>query len=229
MFKRVPVGTIALSLALLFHGCGVIGILLSPYKDWFIQNTPVNLLLMSVLLVLTHPSKNKNFFIFFIAACVIGFAAEVAGVNTGLLFGSYTYGKVLGLQLFNVPLIIGLNWFIIIYCTATITQVYESYMLKKINEQGFEIKKSLMFLSFIVDAALLILLFDWVMEPAAVKLGYWQWKDNVIPQYNYYCWIAVSALLLVFFKKLNIAGNNTFAVHLFIIQFLFFWILRTFL
>ena len=85
------------------------------------------------------------------------------------------------------------------------------------------------FLSFIVDAALLILLFDWVMEPAAVKLGYWQWEQNTIPLYNYVCWILISALLLFLFRKLNVARQNIFAVHLFIIQFLFFWILRTFL
>ena len=229
MRKKIPLSTIALSVALLFHACGIIGILLSPYKDWFIHNTPVNLLLMSVLLVLTHPSKNKNFFIFFIAVCAIGFAAEVTGVNTALLFGKYSYSGILGMQLFNVPLIIGLNWFIIIYCTGTITQVYEDYMLKKISEQGMEMKQQLRFLSFIVDAALLILLFDCVMEPAAVKLGYWQWEQNTIPLYNYVCWILISALLLFLFRKLNVARQNIFAVHLFIIQFLFFWILRTFL
>jgi len=229
MLKKTPLSTVALAVALLFHTCGIIGILLSPYKDWFIRNTPINILLMSGLLVLTHLSKNKNFVIFFIAAYVIGFAAEVTGVNTALLFGEYSYGKILGVQLFNVPLIIGLNWFVIIYCTATITQVYEDYLLKKIREQGIEMKPHLQFISFIVDAALLILLFDWVMEPAALKLGYWQWKGNTIPLYNYICWIIISALLLALFKKLNIARRNTFAVHLFIIQFLFFWILRTFL
>jgi putative membrane protein len=229
MHKKITLSTVALAVALLFHACGIIGILLSPYKDWFIRNTPLNILLMSVLLVLTHPSKNKNFFIFFIAAYIIGFAAEVAGVHTALLFGEYSYSKILGVQLFNVPLIIGFNWFMIIYCTGTITQVYEDYMLKKMREQGIEMKQQLKFLSFIVDGALLILLFDWVMEPAAVKLGYWQWKENTIPLYNYVCWIVISALLFALFKKLNIARQNTFAVHLFIIQFLFFWILRTFL
>ena len=154
---------------------------------------------------------------------------EVTGVNTALLFGNYSYSGILGMQLFNVPLIIGLNWFIIIYCTGTITQVYEDYMLRKMKEQGMEMKPQLMFLSFVVDAALLILLFDWMMEPAAVKLGYWQWEQNTIPLYNYVCWILISALLLVLFRKLNVARQNIFAVHLFIIQFLFFWILRTFL
>jgi putative membrane protein len=82
MHKKIIFSTVALAVALLFHVCGIIGILLSSYKDWFIRNTPLNILLMSVLLVLTHPSKNKNFFIFFIGAYVIGFAAEVAGVHT---------------------------------------------------------------------------------------------------------------------------------------------------
>lgn len=229
MHKKTPLNTVALAIALLFHVCGIIGILFSPYKDWFIQNTPVNLLIMSVLLLLTHPSKNKNFLIFFITAYITGFAAEAVGVNTGLLFGSYSYGKVLGTQLLNVPPIIGLNWFMIIYCAGTLTKLYEDYMIKQISGQGVTMKKPLLFLSFVVDAALLILLFDWIMEPVAAKLGYWQWDKNIIPPYNYFCWVLVSALLLAIFKKLNIAARNTFAVHLFIIQFLFFWILRTFL
>ena len=39
---------------------------------------------------------------------------EVTTVET--MFGDYSYGKVLGYQVNNVPVIIGINWFLIIYC-----------------------------------------------------------------------------------------------------------------
>ena len=47
-------------------------------------------------------------------------------------------------------------------------------------------------LSVIVDGALLASFFDWLMEPIAVKLGYWQWASETIPVYNYICWFLCS-------------------------------------
>ncbi len=144
MNKKPAVETIALFLALLFHVSGLIGILFTPYKNWFAANTPITLLLMAVLIVFTHPSPNKKFFLFFIVAFMAGFFAEVIGVHTGLLFGNYNYGNILGLKVFNVPLIIGINWFTVIYCTGTITQAYENFMMKKINSNGILISKGMM-------------------------------------------------------------------------------------
>jgi bisanhydrobacterioruberin hydratase len=229
MNKKINPHKTALFIALLFHICGLMGILLIPYKDWFIKNTWVNLLVMAVLILLTHRLKNKNFLIFFIITFIAGFAVEVLGMHTGLIFGRYTYGDVLGIKLFNIPLIIGINWFIIIYSTGMFIQVYENYMLKKLIERGIIINHRLKLISFIVDASFLALIFDWVMEPVAVKLGYWQWETARIPLYNYVSWIIVSAILLTLFRKLNGDNRNIFAVHLFIIQLLFFLVLRTFL
>src|SRR6478672_13875648 len=61
---------IALFVALLFHLCGAIGIIYTPYKDWFIQNTPVNLLVMTSLLVFTQKEKNISFS-FFLVLCYV--------------------------------------------------------------------------------------------------------------------------------------------------------------
>lgn len=229
MRKKTTIYNIALFVALLIHTVGLFGILLTPYKDWFVEKTFFNLLLMAVLLIATHKGKNKNFFLFLIITFIAGFGIEVLGVNTGAIFGSYAYNDILGIQFFNVPLIISLNWFVIIYCTGMFATAYENYMLQKLNESGFSLSSRLNMISFIFDATLLAVFFDWVMEPAAIKLGYWQWQNNNVPFYNYISWIIVSALLLVVFKKLNTGRRNIFAVHLFIIQVLFFLVLRTFL
>ncbi len=227
--NRKTLLNIALFIALLFHACGIAGILFTSYKDWFIQNTPVHLLIMSALLIITHPSKNKNFYLFILITIVSGFCVEAIGVNTQTIFGKYEYGNNLGLKLLGVPLIIGFNWFIIIYCTGMITQAYENYMLKKIKEQGLDLTTKMKTLSFLVDAAFLAAFFDWLMEPVAVKLGYWKWQDGNVPVYNYVCWIIISTLLLWVFRMLNYDKRNKFAVHLLIIQLLFFLVLRTFL
>ncbi|MFT4153074.1 carotenoid biosynthesis protein [Parafilimonas sp.] len=229
MNTRLNLNKAALFIALLFHACGLAGILLTSYKGWFIKSTAINLLVMAGMLIITHPQKNKNFFLFFFTACITGFLAEAFGVNTAMVFGKYTYGPALGLQLLHVPLIIGINWFIIIYCTGMFTQAYENYMLRRLNTGGLSISKPLQMVSFMVDAVFLAVLFDWIMEPVATKLGYWQWQGGHVPFFNYISWIFLSALLLAVFKKLNMGNRNVFAVHLFMIQLLFFLVLRTFL
>ncbi|MEO8172143.1 MAG: carotenoid biosynthesis protein, partial [Sediminibacterium sp.] len=113
---------IATFLAILFHLSGLIGILFTPYKDWFIQNTALNLCLMTMLLIWTQEGKNISFFVFLLLVFLTGFGAEMIGVNTGRLFGNYYYGEVLGPKRNGVPWLIGLNWFIVIFCSAAVMQ-----------------------------------------------------------------------------------------------------------
>ena len=85
-------------------------------------------------------------------------------------------------------------------------------------------------LSVIVDGATLAVFFDWLMEPVAVKLGYWAWNgDGSIPMFNYLCWFIVSLLLLAVFHFAKFNKQNKFAVNLLLIQLMFFLLLRTFL
>lgn len=225
--SKLSLQNIALFIVLLFHISGAIGILFSPYKQWFVHNTPLNLVLMAVLLIITQQQKNIAFFGFVFATFFIGFLAEWIGIHTGALFGNYEYGKVLGLQYENVPLLIGVNWFIIIYCTGIVTGKLYSKMNAKLADVQAGMSPAVQFISLVVDGALLATFFDFIIEPVAVKLGYWKWLNNGdIPFYNYACWFAISALLLTIFRLLPFDKNNRLAVHLFIIQVLFFLLLR---
>ncbi len=87
---------------------------------------------------------------------------------------------------------------------------------------------SLKALSVIVDGATLAVFFDWLMEPIAVQLGYWKW-NGAIPFYNYLCWFIVSVVLLGAFQFSLFNKQNKFAVHLLMIQVMFFLLLKTFL
>ncbi len=228
--KESLLQNVALFIVLLFHISGAIGILFSPYRDWFVQNTPLNLILMSLLLIITQTQKNKAFFLFFLISYIVGFTVELIGVNTSALFGHYQYGTVLGWQHHGVPLLIGINWFIIIYCTGIISSKIYNWSDKKLADMQSQVKPSVQLISFITDGALLATLFDFIIEPVAVKLGYWQWLgDGSIPFYNYTCWFLISAVLLTVFRLLPFEKNNRLAVHLFIVQVLFFLLLRVFL
>ncbi len=229
MIKNISKYQIATAVAIFFHCIGLFGILY--FQDaFFIRLTPLNLLLSFSLLVWTQTNKNTAFFLLLASTFLIGFFAEVVGINTGLLFGDYTYGKVLGFQLLNVPLIIGINWFIIIYCCGISTHTLLIKVINKVAKDTKEPPTLLKAMSVIVDGASLAVLFDWLMEPVAVKLGFWTWHgDGSIPLYNYICWFVVSLLLLTIFHFCKFQKKNKFAVNLLLIQALFFLILRTFL
>ena len=57
-----------------------------------------------------------------IAIACLGFFIEVIGVKTGFIFGSYYYGAAMGIKILAVPLLIGLNWSILVYSTSLVVQ-----------------------------------------------------------------------------------------------------------
>ena len=219
---------VATFITLLFHVSGCIGMFTS-YRQWFINNTPLNLVIVFILVLITHV-KNVAFFGFMVLCFVTGMVVEMIGVKTGVLFGDYQYGSVLGPSILNVPWLIGLNWFIVVYCSGVVVNLFHNWLKTKYEAEGRMLSPAVMNGSFVMDAALLTTFFDWLMEPVAVKLGFWQWNGTgEIPWLNYVCWFVISSLLLAVFRRLRFNKENLFAVHLFIIQLLFFGALRTFL
>jgi putative membrane protein len=102
--------------------------------------------------------------------------------------------------------------------------------IKKVAEATKKPPMILKALSLVTEGATMALAFDWLMEPVAVKLGFWSWGgDGSIPFYNYVCWFIISMLLLLVFHNLAINKKNIFAVHLLLIQTMFFLFLRIFL
>jgi len=227
VLNRFTKHDIATAIAVFFHAIGLIGLLYFD-KGFFIRATPFNLLLSFVLLIWTQNEKNTRFLFFLLACFIAGFAAEVIGVNTGMLFGNYTYGDVLGFKLKSVPLLIGVNWFIIIYCCGISIHTLLMKLISRMAAGTGKPPYSLKALSVIVDGATMAVFFDWLMEPVAIRLGYWSWAGP-IPIFNYLCWFGVSLLLLTIFHFIKFDKRNKFAVNLLLIQLMFFLLLRTFL
>lgn len=79
-------------------------------------------------------------------------------------------------------------------------------MLNKLTEVAAAPRPILKTMAVVADAATLGAPFDWLMEPVAIRLGYWKWGgDGSIPLFNYACWFIVSLLLLLVF---NNAGSD---------------------
>jgi bisanhydrobacterioruberin hydratase len=214
-------------IALLFHGCGLTGILLG--NDFFIKTTPINLILMFLLLLWTQSEKSRSFYLFMGIAILTGLVSEIIGVNTGMLFGDYHYTHVLGPAVKGVPLVIGINWFVLSYCSGVAVYMLHQAVLKKWDD-AFSVSPALRVITLVFDAALLMVLFDWVMEPAAIKLGFWQWAGSgEPPALNYWCWFAIATFLLGLFSRCKFNRKHQFAVHLLLIQWMFFLIISTLL
>jgi len=219
----------ATAIAILFHSIGITGILFFD-KDFFIRSTPFNLLLMFVLLIWTQKKTNIFFFLFLATCFLVGVGAEIIGVNTSVLFGNYQYGNVLGPKIMQVPWIIGINWFIIIYCCGISVHTLLMRIITRISSAEATTPQALRALSVIIDGATLAVFFDWFMEPVAIKLDYWHWNEGgLVPFYNYICWFIVSVLLLTVFHFCKFEKQNKFAVNLLLVQFMFFLFLKTFM
>ncbi len=186
---------------------GLVGIGLLHHAG-ILSATPYHLLLMFVLLVLSYREQWQQYATWWIPAFALGFMAEWAGVHKGWLFGSYMYTNVLGLQLEGIPLLIGCNWVVVM--TGAIS-------LALLLKRNVWVTAAL--------AATIATLYDWVLEPVAIQLGYWQWQDGIVPLYNYASWWAVSYLLAAWWPLVSVRPNK-FGITLFIIQLVFFIILR---
>ncbi len=196
-----------IAVAVLFHIIGFAGIGIL-HNELIGSATPFHLLLMAGLLLASYSNEIKQFAKWAAIAYLIGFVAEAAGVHTGLVFGHYSYGTVLGPKLSGVPLLIGMNWVVVLIGAIAVAS--------KISDKPLQ--QSLI-------AAAVATAYDWVMEPVAVKLGYWQWQDGVIPLYNYLCWFLISLRIALLANKMKITANN-FSLWLFLIQLVFFILLR---
>ena len=187
---------------------GVIGLSLPEYQDVFLRLTPAQLLISLFLILSFHKGWNDAFPIYAAAAFWIGFGSELIGIHTGYLYGDYVYGPTLGPMLWDVPIIIGVNWFILSYLTGTV--------FHKIPNDYYAA-----FLGALSMTAL-----DYILEPVAVAMGFWAWKFDIIPPGNYAGWFGVAFLIHLIYRKANFEKSNPIAAFLLVAMILFFTILN---
>ncbi|NEM96426.1 carotenoid biosynthesis protein [Pontibacter burrus] len=195
----------ALLVIVIFHAVGFWGLQFSGRPTYFQELTPLNLLLTNVLLFSLHRHWNWPFIAFAVTTVVVGFLAEVLGIHTGLLFGNYNYGAALGLKLWDVPLLIGLNWLLLVYTTGTIVnRLSQNLLIKAAAGAG------------------LMVLYDFFMEPVAMQYDFWSWQNDQIPLSNYLGWLGLAFVLQLFFHRTDTWKQNPLAPWVYVVQLLFF-------
>lgn len=200
-------------LSFAMYAAGLIGLNIEATKELFRFLTPFHLLSSAVLLILFEPVKSKQVYAFLILSYLLGFFIEVLGVNTGLIFGEYSYGETLGIKLWNTPLMIGVNWFVLSFTVAKV--------LSEVGKKYDVISNTFVFT--IIGAAAMTFL-DYLAEPPAIYHDMWSWTSELPPLQNYLGWFVVSWLLMYLFKHLKINAFNPLAFWVLLLQFLFFLI-----
>ena len=198
---------IAISILATFHLAGA-GFLLFAKGGLYqisLDLVPINLIFTSLVVFKYQKEYNFNFFMFLILAFFTGLAFEMVGVNYGWLFGSYSYGPVLGFSLWNTPLLIGLNWVLLCYCSGCLIS-------------GLSIPT---FFKWFISVVLLVG-FDYFMEPVAMKNDFWSWEGGRIPFQNYLGWALVSSVIMFYFHFFSFQKRNMVAISVWFIQIGFF-------
>lgn len=206
------------------YGVGLAGMLLPFSREVFKIITPLNLL-FAVVFLFYGKRPARQVILTGIAVAVTSFFIEAAGVNTGKIFGAYTYGKTLGPVLLNTPVIIGLNWFLLIYCTNVISRQLLGILPQKLTDRWASPLRS----AFVIFAgAVLMVLYDLVLEPAAIRLDMWSWEGSGIPVRNYLAWFVFSAAFHTVVKAWGEEEINRKALPLFAVQVMFFAVIDLF-
>ena len=198
----------ALLIIVVFHAVGLVGISLVN-KELFAELSPLNLLLSTLLILLCHQGSAARLAWLFAGSFLGGFFVEVLGLHTGFPFGSYWYGDALGPKIAGVPLIMGVNWFLMVIGAGYLAQMFTSKSVYQV-----------------LIAALAMTMLDLVIEPVAPQLDYWYWEEGPAPVLNYLGWFAVSIVMQILFQNTLKYHSNSLAVPHFLVLGVFFVVLN---
>ncbi len=195
-----------------FYAMGVLWHALEFTLPYMLLITPYTILITTIIGFYAElRNLSTRLLIWALITFLITFTLEAVGVATGAVFGSYRYGPTLGFSLFAVPLLIGLNWTLIIF---GFNILYEKYVPSKSG--------------VVLLAAASTVVFDWVLEPVAITYDYWTWQGGVIPLQNYIAWFAISLVFSAVYQLLKIRAHSIMPAFVVLVEFGFFVLLRIF-
>lgn len=167
---------------------------------------------LAIEYLLTMPASQRLRFPVWSGGIIIaGFSLEWLGVKTGAIFGQYQYDGVLKPQLAGVPVSIGFAW---------LGLVLSSFAVAKNVLGRFANNETVLLLL----AAALMVAFDLLMEPAAVRLNYWHWESGQPGLQNYTVWFLTGLMFLISGKRFRVLDGKIPQIgsHIYIAQMLYF-------
>jgi putative membrane protein len=199
-----------IELIVIFNLVGLIGFMIPATRHIFMLLVPWHLLLMGIFIALSHEKPDRRFIVFLMITYLVTFFGEWLGVHTSWLFGIYHYGRTMGCKLWDIPLIMGITWFLLIYSAGVLMQ------RSRVRN---------MLLRVVMGSVLLVLL-DLLIEPIAARFDYWHWLGHTVPLKNYWGWLMVSVVMLFVFEAFRFKKQSLVGPVLLLMQFLFFGVLN---
>ncbi|MCE2497233.1 MAG: carotenoid biosynthesis protein [Flavobacteriales bacterium] len=205
MTRQARISIIVLAV---LHAVGIIGIL-TPFRPYFVALTPLNLLITAYLLIRNQSEISLRTVWIMLMAYFLGLGVEIAGVSTGVIFGEYKYGIVLGPKIAGAPMMIGINYLILLFASGELAR----WMF---NWFGWRI----------IAGAFSMVLLDILIEPVAISLEWWSWTCGIPPLTNYVGWFVVSLLMHALYAVSLNDQNNRIGAAVYGILFAFFLLLN---
>lgn len=193
---------------ILYFSVGITLFLVDATRPLFTILTSWSLLLTFSAVLIFQKEWSLKLGLAFMLVFVSTLMIEIIGVNTGVLFGSYIYGPAFGPRILHTPILIGLNWLILVYCSAAITN---KYLKNKASR--------------IVTASLLMVGYDLILEYVAPIMDMWSWETPYPGIRNFLMWFLTAILMHLIFHWLGLRISNKPARYLFYIQVSFFGII----
>lgn len=186
---------------------GAIGMLFKP--AFFLPFTPYTLILTAIVFLSFQPTHKINYLVAFAVIILFGLSAEIIGVKTGLIFGDYSYGQTLGYKVFSVPLVISLNWAVLLSCGIV---------------AGCQVSSNRY--SSALISALIVTTIDFLMEQVVTSLDFWYFKNGMAGIHNYAGWLILSFFISFGLQSYLSHGNRRIAYAILSLQIIFFGILN---
>ena len=188
---------IAVFLMLFFNVTGSIALFIPALETTVLTLTPFNLLVTFFLFYWANNDFSINLIRTVIVVFFIGLFIEILGVNFKVIFGEYSYGETLGFKILKTPIIIGLNWLSLsLACFGIASYIFKPKYL------------------VVLGASFLMVFVDYIIEPIAIVLDFWHWKDDTVPVQNYVSWFLVSIIIqfIIFQSKVRLNFKICFAL-----------------
>ena len=210
LLDKKELRSISIFIVWLLNISGFFGIL-SEEKDFFLSASPY-VLSITLFLVIVNNFVDKRFLIRLFLIFLFGLTVEILGVNYSIFFGEYQYGDNLGTKVFDVPIVIGFNWVLLIIISGNFAHnIFPNSTISKV----------------FVGSTIMILL-DLLIEISSPKLDYWEFAVHPVPFSNYLWWFILSVLFHLIYQS-NKNKEFVLSTNILLIHFLFFGLLAVFL
>lgn len=122
-----------------------------------------------------------------------GMGVEWLGIHTGWPFGEYSYSKILGNHLAEVPVTMGFAWIAVVLNAVLLDTAQQGRYYKLLRA---------------LKVGCWIVIMDLVLDPVAFDRNFWSWEGDGgfygVPVTNYVSWFVIGGLLSMLLPRISV-------------------------